>query len=230
MVRTGFAWEYSRFKSLSGQQLGLSAVIPNSSPPRYAFVNGPMSRSGNFIGQRQYISYPEPRVDTFGNEFRGVEFNIAAKIKIKHPIARWCAMSSWVCWVHLICFFLQTAQHAVTFKHHRVPKVNHFAILISNFYTGATTIIKTLLHKFFWRVQADSEKYLSVPCNEDTNAKIRIMYLCLALPLSSYAWPTFLTHTRPSWVRINWYIDGFASLNKFHSLIHSMKMQMRRWE
>lgn len=67
------------------------------------FVNGPLSDSGNF-GQRHYISYPESRIDTFGNEFRGVEFNMGATLKIKQPIASWCPMSSWVKFVGFVQF------------------------------------------------------------------------------------------------------------------------------
>ena len=94
---------------------------------------------------------------------------MAAKIKIKLPITRWCAISSWVCslTVHLICYFLQTAQQAVSFKHHRVLKLIYFSILISNFYTGATTIIKTVTRMFL------------TGTHKDTNN----VYLCLALKI-----------------------------------------------
>ena len=156
------------------------------------------------FGQRQYISYPEPRFDAFGNEFSGVEFNMVATLKIKQPIASWWPMSSWVWWlrVHLKCYFLQTAQQAVSFRHHGVPKVLHFAILITNLHMGATTFITTLLHKFSWRGHAKirimSTYALPRRCERQNKNNV---YLCLTkgnwdhLPLSSSSYSCTLTGT-----------------------------------
>ena len=99
MARTWFASGYSRFKSLSGQQLGLFAVIPNSTPPRYA-----LKFKWTTVTQRLFWSetlYFVPRAFSryVGNQFGGVEFKMAATLKI--TITSWCPMSSWICWVHL---------------------------------------------------------------------------------------------------------------------------------
>lgn len=112
------------------------------------FANGPLSlsHSGNF-GQRQHISnsYPESQVDTFGKAL--------GKSRSKWPprspqLASWCRTSSGVCWVcsvNLKCYCLHTAQQAVSLKHHHIPELLYFAILISNLHIEATTFFTPLL-------------------------------------------------------------------------------------